>query len=205
MLGTARRKPDVRRVSHPHILAFGDSLTAGYGLAPDQSFARQLEALLAEAHGGATVDNAGVSGDTTAGALARLPRVLARLTRRPDLAIVELGANDLLRGVQPDAMGRNLDAILVELARCGIPVLLAGMMAPPFLGMWATSYNEVFPRVAAAHGAALYPFFLDGVVGDPSLVLADGMHPNARAIGMVARRILPHVEAALAGAATRAA
>ena len=180
-----------------HLLAFGDSLTAGYGLSRPHSFPSQLEALLRERHPGATVHNAGVSGDTSAGGRARLPRLLSGLNRRPDLAIVELGANDLLRGIAPETMRANLDAILRELARCGIPALLAGMLAPPFLGAFAGRYNAVFPTLAAQHGVPLYPFFLDGVVGDPGLTLADGIHPNARAIGIVAARILPHVEAAL--------
>ena len=187
-----------------HILAFGDSLTAGYGLAPHESFPRQLEALLRERRPGATVHNAGVSGDTSAGGLARLPRVLARLTSKPDLAIVELGANDLIRGIAPERMRDNLDAILTELARCGIPVLLAGMWAPPFLGAFAERYNRVFPALAKAHGVPLYPFFLAGVAGDTKLTLRDRIHPNAEAIGIVARRILPHVEAAL-GEAKQAA
>ncbi len=181
----------------PFVLALGDSLTAGYGLARDQSFAAQLEALLRRRHPDARVHNAGVSGDTSAGGLARLPRVLASLTQRPDLAIVELGANDLLRGIAPERMRANLDAILSELARCGIPVLLAGMLAPAFLGAFAGRYNAIFPDLARAHGVPLYPFFLAGVVGDPALTLADRLHPNARAVGIVAGRILPHVEAAL--------
>ncbi len=146
-----------------------------------------------------------MSGDTSAGGLARLPRTLARLPARPDLAIVELGANDLLRGIAPARMHANLDAILTELTRCGVPVLLAGMLAPPFLGAFARGYNTVFPAVARAHKAAFYPFFLDGVVGDPSLTLADGVHPNARAVEIIATRILPHVEAALASTARKAA
>lgn len=189
----------------PYILAFGDSLTAGYGLATDQSFPRQLEALLRQRHPATAVDNAGVSGDTSTSGRARLARVLARLTRQPDLAIVELGANDLLRGIAPDRMRDNLDAILTELARCGIPVLLAGMWAPPFLGTFAERYNQVFPALAKAHGVPLYPFFLAGVAGDPALTLADRIHPNAQAIGIVAKRILPHVEAALAAGRRRAA
>ncbi len=190
---------------HPDILAFGDSLTAGYGLPADQSFAARLQALLRERHPGAVVHNAGVSGDTSAGGLARLPRVLGQLRERPDLAIVELGANDLLRGVTPERMRANLDAILVELGRCGIPVLLAGMRAPIFLGLFAQTFDAVFPALAEAHGAAFYPFFLEGVVGDPGLTLFDGMHPNARAIDIVARRIMPYVEAALATGNRRAA
>ena len=181
----------------PNVLAFGDSLTAGYGLARADSFPAQLEVLLRRSRPHARVLNAGVSGDTTASGRARLPGVLSRLDVRPDLAIVALGANDLLRGVAPERMRENLDVILRALADCGIPVLLAGMQAPTFLGWFAQSFDAVFPDVAARHRVALYPFFLAGVVGDPTLVLADGIHPNARAIGIVAQAILPHVEAAL--------
>jgi acyl-CoA thioesterase-1 len=191
--------------SAPFILAFGDSLTAGYGLPRDQSFPHQLQTLLRERHPGATVHNAGVSGDTTAGGRARLPRVLSKLPQRPDLAIVELGANDLLRGFAPERTRDNLDWIVGELGRGGIPVLIAGMMAPPFLGPFAARFNAVSGEVAAAHGVPLDPFFLKGVMGDPSLTLADGIHPNGRAIGIVARRILPQVEAALRGEGFRAA
>ena len=183
--------------TRPNVLAFGDSLTAGYGLATSDSFPAQLQALLRRTRPHAQVINAGVSGDTSASGRARLPRVLSRLTVQPGLAIVELGANDLLRGVSPARMRENLNAILHQLADCGIPVLLAGMQAPPFLGGFAREFDAVFTGLATAHGVPLYPFFLAGVVGDPSLVLADGIHPNARAIGMVARAILPHVEAAL--------
>ena len=189
----------------PFILALGDSLTAGYGLAPDRAFPRQLESLLRARRPAASVYNAGVSGDTSAGGLARLPRVLQRLPAKPDLTIVELGANDLLRGIAPARMRDNLDAILTELGRCGIPVLLAGMWAPPFLGAFAAGYNAVFPALAKAHRVPLYPFFLAGVAGDPRLTLADRIHPTAEAIGIVAHRILPHVEAALAAGERRAA
>lgn len=181
----------------PVILAFGDSLTAGYGLPSDQSFAAQLEQALRRTLPRAAVLNAGVSGDTTASGLARLPRVLSGLSLRPDLAIVELGANDLLRGIDPARTAANLDAILLELGRAGVPPLVAGMLAPPFLGPFAQRFNAIFAQAAKRHGAAFYPFFLDGVVGDRSLVLADGVHPNARAIGIVTERILPTVLAAL--------
>lgn len=191
--------------THPNVLAFGDSLTAGHGLASADSFPAQLQALLRRTHRHAQVINAGVSGDTSASGRARLPRVLSRLSVRPDLAIVELGANDLLRGIAPTRMRENLDAILRALADCGIPVLLAGMQAPPFLGDFARTYDAVFADLAATHRVPLYPFFLAGVVGDPALVLADGLHPNARAIGIVATRILPHVEAALARGDAQAA
>ena len=192
-------------MTYPLILAFGDSLTAGYGLAANQSFPCQLQALLRQRHPAAQVRNAGVPGDTSAGGLVRLPRVLGCLTAKPDLAIVELGANDLLRGIAPDRMRDNLDAILTELGRCGISVLLAGMWAPPFLGAFAERYNQVFPALAKAHEVPLYPFFLAGVAGDPKLTLADRVHPNAQAIGIVAGRILPQVEATLAAGKKRAA
>ncbi|WP_374943422.1 arylesterase [Sphingomonas sp.] len=191
--------------THPNVLAFGDSLTAGYGLATADSFPAQLQTLLRRTHAHAHVANAGVSGDTSASGRARLPRVLSRMTVRPDLAIVELGANDLLRGIAPARMRENLHAILRAFADCRIPVLLAGMQAPSFLGTFAQTYDAVFADLAAAHRIPLYPFFLAGVVGDPALVLADGIHPNARAIGLVAARILPHVVAALALTEARAA
>ena len=203
--GKSGRRTYLADVSYPLILALGDSLTAGYGLSPPESFPRQLELLLRARHPTASVLNAGVSGDTSAGGRARLGRVLAGLTARPDLAIVELGANDLLRGIAPERMRDNLDAILVELKRCGIPVLLAGMWAPPFLGAFAERYNRVFPELARAHGVPLYPFFMAEVAGVPELTLRDRIHPNAAAIGIVAKRILPHVEGALPGAEQQAA
>ena len=187
------------------MLAFGDSLTAGYGLGAGECFGSRLEALLRQRHPDAAVVRAGVSGETTAGGRARLPRVLSRLNRRPDLALVELGANDLIRRVDPTTTGANLDWMVGELQRCGIPVLLAGMRAPTILGPLAARFNAVFPAVAGRHGVPLYPFFLDGVAGRHGLVLADGIHPNARAIEEVARRILPHVDAALDAGARRAA
>jgi len=183
--------------SPPLILAFGDSLTAGYGLRPEQAFPARLEALLAERRPGARVVNAGMSGETSAGGRARLPRVLAGLTPRPDLTILELGANDLIRGLPVAATAANLRWMVEEFGRCGIPVLLAGMRAPAFLGTAAERFNAVFPDLACDTGVPLYPSFLAGVAGRSGLVLADGFHPNADAIAIVAARILPHVEAAL--------
>lgn len=182
----------------PYVLAFGDSLTAGYGLPSADAFPAQLQTLLRERAPGAVVQNAGVSGDTAASGRARLPGVLSRLRAKPDLAILELGANDLLRAIPPERMRDNLDAMLGDFERYGIPVLLTGMVAPFFLGRaFAERFNGVFTGLAAKHRVPLYPFFLDGVVGDPALTLADGIHPNARAIGIVARRILPQVVEAL--------
>ncbi len=189
----------------PFVLAFGDSLTAGYGLSQHQAFPARLEALLRDRHPAAHVRNAGVSGDTTASGRTRLARVLSALRQRPDLAILELGANDFLQGLDPARTRQNLDAMLVSFADSGIPVLLAGMRAPPFLGAAAAPFNAIHPDLAARHGVPLYPFFLDGVVGRRDLTLADGVHPNAVAVAEVARRILPHVDRALAAAGARAA
>lgn len=182
--------------STPYILAFGDSLTAGYGLPRPASFAAQLEALLRRRHTGATVQNAGVSGDTTEGGLRRLPRLLASLKRKPDLAIVELGANDLLRGIPPERTRANLDAILQQLRECGIPTLLATFDVPRFLTPLAARYDGMYAALAAKHGAALAPFFPPGVLGHPNLVLPDRLHPNARAVELIATAFLPAVTAA---------
>jgi len=184
-------------MSGPLLLAFGDSLTAGYGLPAAESFPAQLEAALRRTQAQARVLNAGVSGDTSAAGLARLPRVLSGLRARPDLAIVELGANDLLRGIAPATTRASLDAILHLLGQAGVPVLLVGVTAPAFLGPIAAAYNAVFPSVAAAHGAALFPVSLAGVVGNPALTLPDRLHPNGRAIGQVVAQMLPAVLAAL--------
>jgi len=189
----------------PFVLAFGDSLTAGYGLPRDAAFPARLQALLRDRYPHALVQNAGVSGDTSASGRARLPRVLSALRQRPDLAILELGANDFLQGVDPARTRANLDAMLTMFADSGIPVLLAGMRAPAFLGAAAAPFNTVHPGLAKQHGAPLYPFFLDGVARRADMTLADRIHPNAAAIVEVARRILPHVERALAAVGTRAA
>lgn len=173
------------------LLAFGDSLTAGYGLAETDGFTRQLERALAARGHAVEVVNAGVSGDTTAGGLARLDWSLAG---RPDAVLVELGANDMLRGLDPAAAQANLDAILTRLADRGIPVLLAGMYASPALGpAYAGRFNAIYPALAAKHGVPLYPFFLDGVATDPALNQGDGIHPNAAGVAVIVARILPDV------------
>lgn len=183
--------------SPPFVLAFGDSLTAGYGLAQSEAFPAQLEAALRAEWPAARVRNAGVSGDTSGDALTRLPRLLSSLRERPDLAIVEFGGNDLLRGISPDRTRANLDAILAEFARCAIPVLLASLDAPRFLGPFAERCDAVYAGLAVRHGIGVVPFFPAGVLGNPALTLRDGVHPNARAIGLVTRAILPAVQAAL--------
>jgi len=180
------------------VLAVGDSLTAGYGLRSEDAFPAQLQRLLARDLPEAVVQNGGVSGDTTAAALARLPRLLSALTRLPDLAIVALGANDLLRGLPLSATRHNLDAIVAELARCGIPVLLGAMAAPRFLGDFASACDQIYLDVAAAHGASVWPFFPPGVLAGRGLTLPDRIHPNAAAIARIAAHMLPAVTQALA-------
>lgn len=182
------------------ILAFGDSLTAGYGLAPGQGFAPQLEDTLRRNGVRAKVVDAGVSGDTVAQGRARLGWTLDGLGRKPDLAIVALGGNDMLRGLPPAATRAGLDAILAEFRRRGIPVLVAGMLAAPNLGPdYGRQFNTIFPDLARKHEAALYPFFLDGVAGNPRLNLPDRIHPNFQGIKAMVSKIAPAVVKALPG------
>ena len=188
----------------PLVWAFGDSLTAGYGLPPAAGFTAQLQAMLRSGGVPATVRNGGVSGDTTAQGRARLLWGLRGLGATPDLVIVELGANDMLRGLPVDQARANLDAILAELRRRHLRVLLAGMRASPNLGAaYARGFDAIYPALARRHGAAAYPFFLAGVAGRPSLIQADGLHPNARGVAIIVRRMAPAVRAALANAAPR--
>jgi len=177
------------------VVAFGDSLIAGYRLPPGQGFAAQLEAALRRQGVAARVHNAGVSGDTTAQGRARLNWVLAALKAKPDLVILELGANDMLRGLDPGRAEANLDAILAELGRRHIPVLLAGMVAAPNLGPdYAGRFNPIYARLAKKHRVPLYPFFLEGIVGDRSLHIGDAIHPNGRGVSVIARGIAPQVK-----------
>jgi acyl-CoA thioesterase-1 len=181
-----------------HILAFGDSLMAGYGLRSGEGFAPQLEAALRAEGVPATVINGGVSGNTAGQGRARLARTLDGLRRTPDLAIVGLGANDMLRGIPAEQTRADLDWILAELARRGIQSMLAGMLAPPFLGQrYTQAFNSIFPDLAREYGAPLYPFFLAGVAGDAALNLPDRVHPNAMGIARMVRGILPTVLGAL--------
>lgn len=179
------------------ILALGDSLTSGYGLDQGQGFVPQLQAALRRHGVRAHVANAGVSGDTAAAARDRLAWTLDGMAK-PDLAIVTLGGNDMLRGLPPRETRAALDSILAELRRRDIPVLLAGMRAAPNLGPdYARAFEAIYPDLADTHGAALHPFFLDGVAGERRLNLADGIHPNFQGIKRVVSGILPAVLAAL--------
>lgn len=185
------------------IVALGDSLTAGYGLAAGDGFTGQLQrALAARGHDVEVVD-AGVSGDTTAAGLARFDWAI---DDSADAVIVELGANDALRGLPPEQARANLEEILARLGKRGVPVLLAGMRAPEnWGGDYRRRFDAIYPELAARHGAILYPFFLDGVALDQKLNLGDGLHPNARGIAVIVERILPAVEQLIERAKARRA
>ena len=183
----------------PLILAFGDSLTAGYGLDPGLGFAPQLQATLRRHGIKAEVADGGVSGDTTAAGKARLGWTIDGLQRKPDLVILELGANDMLRGLDPALSEANLDAMLAELKRREIPVLLAGMRSARNLDRaYIARFESIYPALARKHGAALYPFFLEGVAAQPGMTQADGTHPTYEGIKRIVTGITPAVKQALA-------
>ena len=171
------------------IVGFGDSLMAGYNLGPDEGFPEQLEdALRAEGYDVA-IANAGVSGDTTSGGLSRLEW---SVPEEADIVLLELGANDMLRGIPPASTEQNLDRMIAMLKERGQQVILAGMLAAPNLGEdYAAAFNPLYERLANKHEIHLIPFFLDGVAAEPSLLLEDGMHPNAQGIARMVERILP--------------
>ena len=178
------------------IVGFGDSLMAGYSLGPGQGFTDRLQAALKAKGHDVKVANAGVSGDTTSGGLARLDWSVPDGTR---LVILELGANDMLRGVSPDIPEKNLDTMLAALKQRNIPVLLAGMRAAPNLGAdYQKTFDAIYPNLAAKYDVPLYPFFLNGVAGHPDLQLEDGLHPNPKGVDVMVEGILPIVEKAIA-------
>lgn len=181
----------------PVVALLGDSITAGYGLPAKDALPAQLEAALAAAGAPVRVRAAGVSGDTTAGALARVDFSIQDDT---DLCVVALGGNDLLQGIEPATMRANLEGIITRLKARNITVLLAGMQAPPSYGAYATDFAAVFESLARDHDVALYPFLLDGVALDPALNQDDGIHPNAAGVKVIAQRLAPVVAGALAGA-----
>jgi len=183
------------------IVALGDSLTAGYGLPDKDGFVPRLQAALAAKGIAAEIDNAGVSGDTAADGLARLDWSVPQGT---DAVILELGANDMLRGIKPPVTRDALDAILRRLTERHIAVLLCGMRAAPNLGAeYGQAFERIYPELAARFAVLLYPFFLDGVAADPGLTQHDGMHPNAAGVGVIVERILPKVEELIAGVRTQ--
>ena len=180
------------------ILAFGDSLSAGYGLKPQESVTAQLQKALRKQGVTARVHNGGVSGDTTTAGRGRLGWVLTGLKAKPDLVILELGANDMLRGQSPALAKANLDAMIADLKRRNIPVLLAGMKASYNLDRrYRAEFDGIYPLLARKHGVRLYPFFMDGVAGNRALLLPDQMHPNAKGVSVLVQRILPSVKAFL--------
>ena len=176
------------------VLAFGDSLYAGYGLKRGESMPAHVETLLRQQGLNAKIVNAGVSGDTTSAGLKRLAFTLDKLPRKPDLVLLGLGGNDVLRQIPLAETRTNLVAMLQELRRRDIPVVLTGMLAPPNLGPdYADSFNTMYPQLAKQYRAALDPFILAGVLGDRRLMLPDGLHPNAKGIDIMAARIAPIV------------
>ena len=173
------------------LMVYGDSLVAGYGLDAGQGFPEQLQAALTAAGRDVKVLNAGVSGDTTAGGLARLDWALAD---RPDAVVLVLGGNDLLRGLNPEQTRTNLHAMLTRLRTDGIAVLLCGMLAPVNLGPdYRQQFDAIYPELATVFAIVLYPFFLDGVALQPQLNLPDGLHPNTQGVALITARILPSV------------
>ncbi len=178
-----------------HVLALGDSLMAGYGLEPGQSFPARLETALTARGLKVTVHNAGVSGDTASAGLSRLDWALAGLPGgKPDLVILELGANDMLRGVDPKVTARALGAILERFRKGQVPVLLAGMKAAPNMGAdFVSQFNAIYPALAREYGVPFYPFFLEGVAGDKALNLPDGLHPTAKGVDVFVAGIAPMV------------
>jgi acyl-CoA thioesterase-1 len=176
----------------PRILAFGDSLTAGFGLAAEQALPVRLAAKLKSEGVEATIVNAGVSGETTAGGLARLDWTLAE---RPDIVILELGANDALRGIDPNVTRANLDNMLAKLKATGVKILLVGMRAPTNWGVeYKRQFDTIYPELAQKYGVPLDPFVLDGVAMNPDLNQSDMLHPNERGVDVIAARMAPYVK-----------
>jgi len=198
-IGLALVVPCSRAVERPtNIVAFGDSLTAGYGLAANEAFPAQLQRALNAKGLAVNVVNAGVSGDTATGGLSRLEWSVPDGT---DAVILELGANDALRGFDPEITRKALDTILGRLKERKLPVLLCGMVAPPNLGAeYGRAFNSIYPDLADQTGAILYPFFLAGVAADPKLNQRDGLHPTAAGVAVIVDRILPQVEQLVARA-----
>ena len=174
------------------IMAFGDSLTAGYGLAADEAFPVRLQAALQAKGLSVEVINAGQSGDTTG---AGLDRVEWALFDKPDAVILELGANDMLRGLPPEKTRDNLEKIIALFRAEQLPILMAGMLASQSFGSeYKNSFDRIFPELAESHELLFYPFFLEGVAGDMSLNQQDGIHPTAEGIDIIVANILPSVE-----------
>ena len=187
---------EVARPAGPErlILAFGDSLYAGYGLSRGQSLPDAVQARLRTGGINATIVNAGVSGDTSAAGRQRLTFALDNMARKPDLVMLGLGGNDVLRQITPAETRANMVAMMAELDKRGIPVVLTGMKAPPNLGPdYAQAFDAIWPDLAKRYDAALYPFILNGVINQPTLVQADHVHPTAAGIAVIADGVTPVV------------
>jgi acyl-CoA thioesterase-1 len=198
--GAAAEAPAEAVVTGPEvdILALGDSLFAGYGLNQGESYPARLEAALRARGINAHVSNAGVSGNTSADGLARLAFTLANQPRPPRLAILSLGANDMLRGLPPAQAKANLDAILTEFDKRHVPVVIMGMLAAPNLGKdYGKEFNAIYPALAKTHDDALVPFFLAPVISRPDLVLPDHMHPTAKGVDVIVKATIGTVVKAL--------
>ena len=195
-LGVATAPRQAEAADEITLVGFGDSLMAAYNLQASEGFPAQLEAALRARGHAVTIIDAGVSGDTTSGGLARLDW---SIPDGVDGVILELGANDALRGLPPEKTRENLEAMIARLKERGIAVLLAGMLAPPNMGAgYETDFNAIYPELAATYELPLYPFFLDGVTGNPDMLLSDGMHPNTSGINMMVEKFLPVAEEFLA-------
>jgi acyl-CoA thioesterase I len=180
------------------VVVFGDSLYAGYKLGPKEGFAPQLQAALMAQGLSVRVHNAGVSGDTTAAGKTRLNFVLDNMGRKPDLLLLGLGGNDMLRGIKPAETRSNLSAMLDELKKRDIPVILTGILASPNMGPdYAGAFNPIFPALAKQYNVPLYPFFLKGVVADKASMLGDDIHPNAKGVAVIVKGVEPVVAQAL--------
>ena len=174
------------------ILVFGDSLVAGYGILAEEAFPNRLEGALRKQGHQVRLVNAGVSGDTTGGGVARLAWSLGE---NIDAVILELGANDMLQGLSPQQAKKNLAIMIEEIQSRGLPLLLAGMRATPNLGYaYVKAFDSIYPALSEEYGIALYPFFLEGVALEPSLNLPDGLHPNPDGVEVIVQGILPYVE-----------
>ncbi|MEM1378229.1 MAG: arylesterase [Pseudomonadota bacterium] len=172
-----------------NVVGFGDSLMAGYQLASQDAFPTKLETVLRERGYDVAVQNAGVSGDTTSGGLSRLDWSVPDET---DLVILELGGNDALRGISPDITRENLDQMVTRLKERDIDVILVGILAPPNMGDdYAAQFNPIYEELAEKHGVPLYPFFLDGAITEPGMMLADGIHPSGDGTTVMVERFLP--------------
>ena len=191
------------RAGQPVIVAVGDSITAGFGLSEREAWPAVLAGTLNKSGTPVTMINAGVSGDTTAGGRARLAWSLDGTDPKPTAAIVALGGNDALRALDPEQAFQNLDAMVMELKKRDLKVMLAGMLAPPNLGEdYGREFQAIYTRLAKKHDVLLYPFLLDGVAADPTLNQADGIHPTADGQKIIADRIKPWVLALLDGRTT---